>query len=218
MTPGKIRHTDRSLDLAIEGEGFFQLEDRRTQQVFYTRSGRFAVNAKGELVWRTLLRELQLRPAVRFAATENEIEISSDGTIRAPGANGTAAGPSTAGSPQNHAQHIHIVRLPVTADLVPTGENLFVVRGDILPGSEQAAGPAFSNGALSARLRQNCLEESNVDVDRELRDLERLRRQGHALEMAGQSLPFGLQESLNPSNGPTTIPSHIAGTLGQDRH
>jgi flagellar basal-body rod protein FlgG len=203
MSPGKIRHTDRPLDLAIDGEGFFQLEDPRTHQTFYTRYGRFAVNAKGEMVWRTTQRELLLRPSVKIAAPENDVEIATSGAVE--------AATLTGGSGRQEPQRIVIVRLPALADLVPTGENLFAIRGELpSPGS-------LASDPLAGRLRQGCLEESNVDVERELRELEGLRRQAHALEAAAQGLSFGSHEIINPA-GEQTAPSHVAGSLGADRH
>jgi flagellar basal body rod protein FlgG len=204
MSQGKIRHTARPLDLAIEGEGFFQLEDRRTKQTFYTRCGQFAVNAQSELVWRTGQRELHVLPVVKIAVPESDVEIRPDGTV----ASGTLLnGDSRPGG----SQRIHIVRVPALADLAPTGENLFAVRGEF------SSGAASGSDALSGRVRQGCLEESNVDVERELHELERLRRQAHAMELASQSLlsvPLGL---VNPPSDPTTIPSHFAGVPEHDR-
>jgi flagellar basal-body rod protein FlgG len=201
LTQGRIRHTDRPLDLAIEGEGFFQLEDVHTHQTFYTRCGRFSVNAKGEMVWRAASRELQLRPAV-VTGPENQIEIAADGTV----------GAAPAGSAPNRLPQIRVVRLPAMVDLVPTGENLFTIRDDPKSGQAPISDP------LRGRLRQGCLEESNVDVDRELHELDGLRRHARVLEMAAQALSAGPRDFANPPGDPTAIPSHFAESLGADRH
>jgi flagellar basal-body rod protein FlgG len=49
FTPGELRQTGNSLDLAIEGDGFFQiiLPDGRTA---YTRDGAFKLDGQGRLV------------------------------------------------------------------------------------------------------------------------------------------------------------------------
>lgn len=195
VAQGKLRKTDRPLDLAIDGEGFFQLEDPRTHQFYYTRCGRFAVNVTGQLVWRNSQRELIVRPFVKIDGPESDVEIAPDGTLK----------PSVAGD--NRPQRIQIVRMPALADLVPTGDNLFTMRREVLT---DAARP----DPLSGRVRQGCLEESNVDVERELREIERLRNQAHALDLAAQSLPLGARSSLNPPVEPTGLPSHFAGNLG----
>jgi flagellar basal-body rod protein FlgG len=210
-TQGKLRRTGRSLDLAIEGEGYFQLEDRRNGQTYFTRCGRFTVSAKGELVWRTTQRELALHPTVVIGASESELEIGADGRVRIAGAGAEAIKGSGPSGAKRHEDQIQIVRLPASADLNPTGENLFVIRGDVL--RDAAASPTRAN-----RLRQGCLEESNVDVEQELRELERLRRQARALEMAEQSLPLSPRDSVIPPGDATTIPSHFAGTPGREPH
>ena len=207
MSQGRLRQTGRALDLAIEGEGFFQLEEPQTHRAFFTRCGRFAVNASGEIVWRSSTRELRLRPTVRTERPEREIEIDSDGTFKA----GVVAADGS-GSAGDHSQRIQIVRLPALADLVPTGENLFTIRGELNPQTPTPPDPA------AGRVRQRCLEESNVDVDREQRELESLQRQAQALERAAQTLSFGFRDPHSPANDPTTIPSHFAGSLGSDRH
>jgi len=201
ITQGRIRHTDRPLDLAIIGEGFFQLEDVHTHQTFYTRCGRFSVNTKGKMLWRAASRELELRPAV-VTGQENQIEIAADGTV----------GAATAGSAPNRLPQIRVVRLPAMVDLIPTGDNLFVCRGNVQPARTSTSDP------LAGRLRQGCLEASNVDIDRELRELDSLRRQARALAAAAQVDPVGARDLVSPPGDPMTLPSHFAGSLGIDRH
>ncbi len=146
MSQGKLRHTDRPLDLAIEGEGFFQLEDRRTKQIFYTRCGRFAVNAQGELVWRAARGNCTCGPAVKIGGPESDVEIAADGTVVAH----TLLHDSPTKGRDPH-QRIEIVRVPALADLTPTGENLFAVRSEI------PFGVGSASDALSGRVRQGCL-------------------------------------------------------------
>jgi hypothetical protein len=95
-------------------------------------------------------------------------------------------------------------------DLVPTGENLFTIRDD----PKSAQGPL--SDPLRGRLRQGCLEESNVDVDRELHELEGLRRHARALEMGAQGFSFSPRELVSPHDE-GTIPSHFAGSVGVRR-
>jgi flagellar basal-body rod protein FlgG len=200
MTQGRMRHTDRPLDLAIEGEGFFQLEDVHTHQTFYTRCGRFSVNAKGELIWRAASRELQLRPAV-VAGPETDVQIAGDGTVRAV--------PS--GSSPAHLPQIRVMRLPAMVELMPMGDTLFATRGDAQPGHPSESDP------LAVRLRQGCLEASNVDVDHELQEMDRLLRQARALEAAAQHVQLGPRDMLAPAGEPMMLPSHFAGSLNGDR-
>lgn len=48
FSQGELRQTDRDLDLAIDGNGFFVLQDG--EQTYYTRTGSFAVNEEGYIV------------------------------------------------------------------------------------------------------------------------------------------------------------------------
>src|SRR5688572_1037390 len=46
---GAFQQTGRQLDVAIAGNGFFQVQDP-SGQIYYTRGGNFSVNANGNLV------------------------------------------------------------------------------------------------------------------------------------------------------------------------
>ncbi|MGD2132229.1 MAG: flagellar basal-body rod protein FlgF [Maricaulaceae bacterium] len=48
FTPGQLEPTQRPFDVALRGEGFFQVETENGE-ILYTRDGRFALNADGEL-------------------------------------------------------------------------------------------------------------------------------------------------------------------------
>ncbi|MCO6437062.1 MAG: flagellar hook-basal body protein [Phycisphaerae bacterium] len=81
---GNIERTNRALDVAIEGDGFFAVSDGTATR--YTRDGEFTMNLNGELVlstgggrWRVLDADgatIQLDPA------GGTVRISDDGTIR----------------------------------------------------------------------------------------------------------------------------------------
>jgi len=50
---GNIESTGQPLDLAIQGNGFFAVQDPSTNQVEYTRDGSFNLNSQGQLVTET---------------------------------------------------------------------------------------------------------------------------------------------------------------------
>lgn len=50
LSQGNIQKTDRSLDLAIMGEGWFGLSNEGTDGINFTRNGSFAYNKDGDLV------------------------------------------------------------------------------------------------------------------------------------------------------------------------
>jgi flagellar basal-body rod protein FlgG len=180
-TQGRIRHTDRPLDFAIEGEGFFQLEDPRTRATFYTRCGRFSLNSAGQIIWRSATHELRLSSFPEIAV--------SDWAGKMP-------------------LRIGFVQIPALTDLIPIGENLFVLR------DWDEKKPLPTSRAQRGGLRESCLEESNVDVDHELHELDDLRQLARTLEVAAQGLPIGPRDLVAPPGEPMAIPSHFAGSIG----
>ena len=81
---GSIEHTGNKLDVAISGDGFFTVEDG--DKVGYTRDGRFALNANGELVTvagnHKVLDETG-KPIVVTADKRGQVEITAGGQVRA---------------------------------------------------------------------------------------------------------------------------------------
>lgn len=80
---GPIESTGRGLDVAIQGDGFFVVNDG--EQTRYTRNGQFMVNSKGELVssggdgrWR-VLDEGNNRIVVD--PTGADVTVTGDGTV-----------------------------------------------------------------------------------------------------------------------------------------
>ena len=47
---GTLQQTNRDFDIAIQGQGFFQVLDPASNETFYTRAGNFDVNANGQMV------------------------------------------------------------------------------------------------------------------------------------------------------------------------
>ncbi len=50
QTQGSFIQTNGTLDMAISGLGFFQIQDPQSGQILYTRAGNFAINANGQVV------------------------------------------------------------------------------------------------------------------------------------------------------------------------
>ncbi|MCC7291598.1 MAG: flagellar hook-basal body protein [Phycisphaerales bacterium] len=85
---GAIEHTGQPLDAAIEGEGFFAVQDG--DRVRYTRDGRMTFNAKGELVLTAgegRLRVLdQSGSPIRRLEGGGEVSITGNGAVQQDGA------------------------------------------------------------------------------------------------------------------------------------
>lgn len=82
--PGAVDRTGRPLDLALDGEGFFAVRDRRTGEVYHTRAGNFAVGSRGELVTADGRYEVLGRggaPIVLDPSAPAEPEVKGDGRV-----------------------------------------------------------------------------------------------------------------------------------------
>ncbi len=81
---GPIERTSRPLDVAIQGEGFFEVGDGTETR--YTRDGEFAISTSGELVLAAGNGRWRVHDAggspISFAADGGEVEIIRNGAVR----------------------------------------------------------------------------------------------------------------------------------------
>ena len=82
LTAGNLERTGNSLDLAIEGNGFFAIQTQ--SGTLYTRNGNFQVSTDGHLT--TTTGDFVLGEQGPVTLPSGEISISPDGTISAAGA------------------------------------------------------------------------------------------------------------------------------------
>ncbi len=150
FTAGDSIATSNVLDMAINGEGFFQIQKTGGETV-YTRDGSFKKDGDGDLV--TKSGDL-LIPTINIASDVTNITILPDGTV-----NVIQAGTTT---PVQVGQ-IELARFPNNAGLLALGGNLFGVTeasGDPETGAPDQSG----YGSISSGF----LEGSNVNVAEEL--------------------------------------------------
>ena len=157
---GGLIETGGELDVAIVGDGFFQVQDGT--QVLYTRAGTFTLNADGQIVVASADRGRLLEPAITVPQDATEILISAEGivSVRQP----TSPNLTQLGQIQN-------ARFVNPQGLIQLGENLY--------GESDASGsPILGNPGVEGRgaLRQGFLEEANVEPVRELVDLIKTQR------------------------------------------
>ena len=153
FTQGEMQNTGVTLDMAIEGDGFFQVT-MPNGELRYTRDGSLRLNATGNLVTSS---GHPLSPAITIPADARSISVGQDGTIT------VFAG--TASTPTNVGQ-IQLVRFVNASGLRAEGENLLAET----PASGQPKiGIAGQDGLGS--LRAGFLERSNVQMVRELVNL-----------------------------------------------
>ncbi|MFT5444342.1 MAG: flagellar basal-body rod protein FlgG [Myxococcota bacterium] len=142
--------TGNALDLAVDGEGFFQVQKEGGDTV-YTRDGEFKKNSDGNLV--TKGGDL-LIPTINIAADVTNVTVLPDGTVNVIQAGSTI--PTQVGQ-------VELARFVNNAGLLALGGNLFSVTE--ASGDPETGTPGESGfGALSA----GYLEGSNVNVAEEL--------------------------------------------------
>jgi flagellar basal-body rod protein FlgG len=147
---GDIQPTNNPLDLAIQGDGFFQI--RRTDgTIGYTRDGTLKISSEGMLV---TSQGYAIEPAITFPTDAASISIGRDGVVEAmvPG----DSQPSKVGQ-------LELAKFVNAGGLRPIGDNLFIET----PASGQpVVGTSSSEGF--GEIHQGYLESSNVDVVEEM--------------------------------------------------
>ncbi len=150
FSQGNLQQTGNALDLAVRGQGFFQVQlaDGTTG---YTRDGSFQVSPQGQLV--TNNGEV-VSPGITIPAGAQGITVGADGTVSVSIAGQTA--------PQAVGQ-LQLANFVNPAGLEPRGQNIF---------TETAASGAASTGAPGQNgmgaMTQGFVETSNVNVVEEL--------------------------------------------------
>ncbi len=149
-TQGNPQQTGNAKDVAIIGQGFFQvtMPDGTTS---YTRDGSFPVDPNGRLVTSS---GFVINPAITLPANYTSVNIARDGTVTVmqPGSTNAA----TVGQ-------IQLATFPNPAGLESLGENLYVQTD--ASGAPNTTVPGL-NGA--GTLQNNYVEASNVNVVEEL--------------------------------------------------
>ncbi|MBZ5488537.1 flagellar basal-body rod protein FlgG [Halomonas aquamarina] len=149
-TQGGLEQTENSRDLAINGEGFFQvlLPDGTTG---YTRDGSFQLDENGQMV---TANGYPLEPAIFVPENALAVTIAEDGTVsvRQPGV-----------AQDNNVGQITLTSFINPAGLESVGGNLYLETGASGAPNENIPG---NNGA--GRLFQGYVETSNVNVVEEM--------------------------------------------------
>ena len=147
---GNMISTENALDMAVEGQGHFQIL-QQDGTVAYTRDGGFKLSEEGELV---TAGGLLLQPAIIIPQEANSISVGRDGTVSVELANG--------GGHQQLGQ-IQLARFVNTSGLEALGANLF--RETAASGAPILLNPTEQGAGAIA---QGMLEASNVNVVEEL--------------------------------------------------
>jgi flagellar basal-body rod protein FlgG len=150
FTQGDVTPTNNPLDVAIVGEGFFQVR-RPDGTLAYTRDGSLKVSSEGTLV---NAQGYVLDPGITLPTETTSVTVGRDGVIEA-----TAVGDS---APVKVGQ-LELAKFINPAGLRAIGNNLLV---ETPASGEPIVGAAASEGF--GELQQGYLESSNVDVVEEM--------------------------------------------------
>ena len=146
---GDVVATNNQFDLAIQGDGFFQV--RKPDGTFvYTRDGSFKVNADGKL---TTSGGYLLDPEITLSEDTVSVSISKDGVVQATENNGNVV---TLGD-------IQLVRFMNPGGLDSLGNN---VCAETPASGTPILGTPGTNGF--GEVNQGYLESSNVDIVEEM--------------------------------------------------
>ena len=157
-TQGTLLNTGNTLDLAIEGGGYFQLQ-RPDGSIGYSRDGNFTRTAEGTLVNSD---GLPLIPQIQVPEGTASVTIGNDGTVSAMLSGSTT--PTQLGQ----------IELANFAN--PSG--LQSVGGNVLLETAASGTPQVGLAGLDGRgtIRQGSLEGSNVNIVEELVDMIETQR------------------------------------------
>ena len=150
FSQGNVVQTDNALDIAINGQGFFQIL-RPDGGLGYSRAGNFQTDAQGQLVTSN---GYVLQPAINIPEDAQSITIGSDGVVSVmqPG----QAAPTQVGS-------IQLADFINPAGLQPAGENMYLETA--ASGAPQIGTPGLTG---IGSVQQGALETSNVNVVEEM--------------------------------------------------
>ncbi|MGR3301208.1 MAG: flagellar basal-body rod protein FlgF [Candidatus Scalindua sp.] len=138
---GNLTYTSNSLDIAIDGDGFFTLETDKGMR--YTRNGQFQLSIQGEIITNNGSKLMGQGGPIRIPKGGSEIVIDKEGVVKV---DGTVIG------------KLIITNFTDLNRLVPTGNSMFTAPLEIVDGG----------GDAKFRVAQGYLERSNVNIVMEM--------------------------------------------------
>lgn len=153
FTPGDLINTGNSLDVAIDGDGFFQVT-LPDGTVAYTRAGNFRLDRDGRIVTND---GYPIEPGITVPADATQITVGADGRV-------TVVQPGTVAPVEIGT--VEIARFINPGGLKSIGRNLFIE-------TDSSGAPVTGAPGTEGRgtLIQGFLEMSNVNIVEELANL-----------------------------------------------
>ncbi len=174
---GDVVETNNQLDIAIQGDGFFQVR-KPDGSYAYTRDGSFKIDAEGKVVTSN---GLVLDPELTLDENALGVTISTDGTVEA----------EETGGGKVQLGNIELVRFINPGGLKPLGDNLYA---ETEFSGEPILGTPGMNGF--GETHQGFLEASNVDIVEEMISMVTAQR---AYEMNSKTVQT-VEEMMSTAN------------------
>ena len=179
FSQGSMENTQNELDLAIEGDGFFQIT-LPSGEVAYTRDGAFKLDSDGRVVNSA---GFSMEPEIAIPSDALSISVGLDGTVSV-----LQAGEST----PSEIGTIELARFVNSAGLISMGKNLFITSE---ASGDEMTGTAGQDGL--GTLAQGFLEMSNVSVVDEMVNMITAQRAYESNSKAIQAADDMLQLANN---------------------
>jgi len=180
FTQGSLDVTDQPFDLAIRGDGFFQVRTVKGGEEItaYTRAGNFTLNANRQLVLANSEGSI-LEPPITIPDDAVAVQINAAGQVMV----------RQQGQPTfTQVGQIELARFANAAGLLQLGKNLFM---ETDASGEPITGNPTENGL--GEILQGAIELSNVDPVRELVELIQTQRHFELNSQAVRSADETLQ-------------------------
>jgi flagellar basal-body rod protein FlgG len=158
FTQGNLQQTGNSKDVAIQGQGFFQVL-RPDGSTAYTRDGSFQTDFQGQLVTSS---GYFVQPAIAIPPNSQSITIGRDGTVSVTTPESTV--PVQVGT-------VQLATFINPAGLQSVGENLYIETAS--SGTPNITNPGADGAGV---LNQGYVETSNVNVVEELVNMIQTQR------------------------------------------
>jgi flagellar basal-body rod protein FlgG len=176
---GSIETTQNPLDIAIEGEGFFQVQ-LPSGQIAYSRDGKLQLSDQGVIV---TSQGNPILPNIRVPAQSQKLSVGPSGIVSV----------LTAGSSvPEELGRIELARFTNPSGLMAMGQNMY----SATPASGEPM-VSFPQDEGTGRLMQGALEMSNVEVVTEMVDMITTMR---AYELTSKSIKTS-DDMLQVANG-----------------
>lgn len=153
---GSLQTTSRVLDLALSGDGYFQVTDGVGTDISYTRAGNFYLDSNGDIV---------NAEGMYLVGTTTPMNIPTDSQSMSIGRDGTVTYVDAAGTLQTVDQ-IQLAKFPNSEGLTKAGSNYFK---ESPASGAPVTGNALANGMGS--IESGFLEMSNVDLSEEFTEM-----------------------------------------------